>query len=98
MAPATQTVDWNTSASISISPDLGYHIETITDNLITMPIANPYVISNVIDNHTVVVTFAPTVPETKDQCKNDGWISVRRADGSPFKNQGDCIQYVNTGK
>jgi parallel beta-helix repeat protein len=98
VSPATQTVDWNTSASISISPDLGYHIASITDNGNLATIANPYVISNVTVNHTVVVTFAPTVPETKEKCKNDGWISVRRADGSPFKNQGDCIQYVNTGK
>jgi hypothetical protein len=38
------------------------------------------------------------VATNKDQCKNDGWMNVRRADGSMFKNQGDCIQYVNTGK
>lgn len=38
------------------------------------------------------------VPQTKDDCKNDGWRGVTRADGTPFKNQGDCIQYVNTGK
>ena len=31
-------------------------------------------------------------------CKNDGWKSLTRADASLFKNQGDCIQYVNTGK
>ncbi len=35
---------------------------------------------------------------TKDQCKNDGWKTLFRANGSPFKNQGDCIQYANTGK
>ena len=35
-------------------------------------------------------------PTTKDQCKNGGWqrFNVPRK----FKNQGDCIQYVNTGK
>lgn len=38
------------------------------------------------------------VPTTKDQCKNDGWKSVTRADSGTFKNQGDCIQFVNTGK
>ncbi len=26
------------------------------------------------------------------------WESLQRADFSPFKNQGDCIQYANTGK
>jgi hypothetical protein len=38
------------------------------------------------------------VATNKAQCKNDGWQTRFRADGSPFKNQGDCIQYVNTGK
>ena len=31
-------------------------------------------------------------PSSKDQCKKDGW----KAFG--FKNQGDCIKFVNTGK
>ncbi len=31
-------------------------------------------------------------------CKNGGWQSVKRADGSSFKNQGDCVSYVNNGK
>ena len=38
------------------------------------------------------------VPANRDQCKNGGWQTLRRADGSSFKNQGDCIQYVNTGR
>ena len=35
-------------------------------------------------------------PTNKDQCKNGGWRNF----DSPhtFKNQGDCIQFVNTGK
>jgi hypothetical protein len=56
------------------------------------------------------VTFAPwlnapapggncfPVAKTADQCKNGGWTTSVRANGSTFKNQGDCIQYVNTGK
>jgi hypothetical protein len=44
------------------------------------------------------VTRSGAVAKTKDDCKNGGWQSVFRADGSAFKNQGDCIQYVNTGK
>jgi len=39
-----------------------------------------------------------TTPAFAAQCKNGGWQNVRRTDGSLFKNQGDCIQYVNTGK
>jgi hypothetical protein len=41
---------------------------------------------------------SPAPPETKDDCKNGGWQALARLDGSSFKNQGDCIQYVNTGK
>lgn len=43
--------------------------------------------------------FEPyAVAQNKDQCKDGGWQTMKRADGSSFKNQGDCIQYVNTGK
>ena len=35
-------------------------------------------------------------PTTKDQCKNGGWQNFNAP--HTFKNQGDCIQFVNTGK
>jgi Tol biopolymer transport system component len=38
------------------------------------------------------------VPTDASQCKNNGWRTRVRADGTAFKNQGDCIQYVKTGK
>jgi hypothetical protein len=38
------------------------------------------------------------VATRKDECKNGGWANLTRSDDSAFKNQGDCIQYVNTGK
>lgn len=41
---------------------------------------------------------APPVPQNKDDCKDGGWQTLTRADFTPFKNQGDCIQYVNTGR
>jgi hypothetical protein len=31
-------------------------------------------------------------------CKNMGWQALMRENLTGFKNQGDCIQYVNTGK
>jgi hypothetical protein len=38
-------------------------------------------------------------PTSASQCKNDGWKTFNpAAPHGPFKNQGDCIQYVNTGK
>ncbi len=38
------------------------------------------------------------VPTDKDDCKNDGWRTLTRADGTTFRNQGDCVSYVNTGR
>lgn len=37
-------------------------------------------------------------PPNKEACKNNGWRSFTRRDGSAFKNQGDCVSYVNTGQ
>ncbi len=34
-------------------------------------------------------------PLTKDDCKDGGWQNVRASDGSSFRNQGQCIKYVN---
>jgi hypothetical protein len=34
-------------------------------------------------------------PTNKDQCKNNGWQTFTNP---TFKNQGDCIQFVNTTK
>lgn len=45
---------------------------------------------------TVFKISAAVAPTSKDQCTNGGWATFT----SPrtFKNQGDCIQFVNTGK
>jgi hypothetical protein len=52
-----------------------------------------------VSGDTTTYNFEPyKVPTSKDDCKDGGWQIVKRADGSSFKNQGDCIQYVNTGK
>lgn len=59
-----------------------------------------------LDNVVVATTSGTTtydfepyiVPTNANQCKKGGWANLRRPDGSSFKNQGDCIQYVNTGR
>ncbi len=56
--PVSQTVNSGTSATITFTPRKGYHIASITDNDNAVSIINPYVISEVTTNHTVVVTFA----------------------------------------
>jgi len=39
-----------------------------------------------------------STPLSEAYCQNNLWQHVRRADGSAFRNQGDCLQYVNTGQ
>lgn len=41
-------------------------------------------------------TFA--IPTTTAECKNGAWENLVRADFTPFKNQGACVSYVNTGR
>ena len=41
------------------------------------------------------IAFTP-LPTNKDQCKDDGWQRFNFP--FSFKTQGDCIQFVNTGK
>ena len=48
---------------------------------------------------SVTYDFEPFRAATsKDGCKNGGWKTLRRADGSSFANQGDCVSYTNTGR
>jgi hypothetical protein len=43
--------------------------------------------------------FEPWVAATTRQaCKDDGWQTLKRADGSDFSNQGACVSYVETGR
>jgi hypothetical protein len=49
-----------------------------------------------VDIDGTIYTFDQ--PQTAGECKKHGYEVVTRVDGSEFKNQGDCIQYFNTGK
>lgn len=57
------------------------------------------VYADLVNFNGTTYDFEPfLVVRSKDECKNGGWKDLKRSDGSGFKNQGDCIQYVNTGK
>jgi len=50
-------------------------------------------------NNTTYNFDLHTAPSNKDQCKDGGWQTFNpNRPAGPFKNQGDCIQFVNTGK
>jgi hypothetical protein len=38
-----------------------------------------------------------TVPTTKEQCMNGGWMNSIDTASTTFKNQGDCVSFVATG-
>ncbi len=59
VSPATQTVDWGTGATVTLTPEARWHVASITDNGTPVPVANPYVIEDVTEAHEVVATFAP---------------------------------------
>lgn len=51
------------------------------------------------DGSCITYNFDPyRVATSKEQCKNGGYNGVGRADGSTFKNQGDCVSYASNGK
>lgn len=62
-------------------------IDTATDKL-TAVIPNP-------DNCSFGIAMAPLIPQTKDDCTNGGYQRFRSL---AFRNQGQCIKYVEHGK
>lgn len=50
----------------------------------------------VYDFERVAPEPEPVVPTSKDDCKQGGWMSLVNADGSSFKNQGQCVSYVQS--
>ena len=84
MVPATQMVGYGASASINIIPDAGYRIVSIVDNGNPATIVNPYIISDVTADHTVVVTFAM-------DSDNDGVLDgIDNCPNVPNPDQTDC--------
>jgi len=47
---------------------------------------------NAYDVAIVAAPQAPSGPTSADQCKNGGWMTFTNP---TFKNQGDCVSYVN---
>jgi hypothetical protein len=46
---------------------------------------------DMVTSGELTVRDAPALPTSKDQCKNGGWRNV-----PGFKNQGDCVSFVET--
>ena len=60
-------------------------IDTATNTVVaTSPIEEPF---------GIAITPAPQAPTSKEQCKNGGYLKFGPPAG-PFKNQGQCVSYV----
>lgn len=57
VSPASQTVTFGSTAEIEIEVEEGYYISSINDNGYPRPIASPYVIAEVDQDHDIVVEF-----------------------------------------
>jgi hypothetical protein len=52
--------------------------------------------TDLFDFNGTIYDFEPfQVVRNKDECKDGGWRSVTREDGTTFRNQGDCVSYAN---
>ena len=60
--PATQTIDYDGTATVNITPDPYYTIASVTDNGTPVALSRTYTINNVRAVHNVVVRFALTAP------------------------------------
>jgi hypothetical protein len=50
------------------------------------------------DGSVATVNFEPfLVATSRDACKKNGWMTLKRSDGTSFLNQGDCVSFVNMG-
>jgi hypothetical protein len=103
--PATSpfTQDEEASGVIDVSSIVGAGNYLLVDQAhYAINAANPRGFTNpheLVEGGQLLLMHIPLpVATDKDQCKREGWPSLFRRDGTPFKNQGDCIQDVNTGK
>lgn len=52
--------------------------------------------TDLFDFNGTTYDFEPfQVVKNKDECKDGGWRTLTQEDGTPFRNQGDCVSYAN---
>jgi hypothetical protein len=97
-------------ALITVTPGKVYVIEVVVsagDNwgVVWQQVPEPYshgesIVRGATSNSDIWFQegLRASTPPTESYCQNNLWQQVKRADGSTFGGQDDCIQYVNTGR
>lgn len=80
-----------------LAVQLKYASYTVTDIFIVADGPNQTVQLDNTQINDMTYTYEP--PPTKDDCKDGGFADFNGENGSPgpFKNQGDCVSFFNTG-
>ena len=73
-------------------------VQLVTDSGWAVAGGNQTVLADNTQINTTTYTYEVPQPQNKNDCKNGGWMDLARANGSTFKNQGDCVSYTNTGR
>jgi uncharacterized protein len=94
-AQVTGVTEWHINADEPIVMD--YNVEFKSPNQVES-FYSPDAFRSSDHDPVIVGLSLVTVPTNRDQCRNGGWADFIRANGTTFKNQGQCVSYVNTGK
>ena len=77
--PSTQEVRYGEDAAIDITPDAGFYVERITVDGLPVPVADPFVLSDVRVSHDVEVTFSDA---QNSVAVGEGWNLIAGTAGS----------------
>ena len=87
--PMNVSLDPGTFTVIDISVTIPAGVAVGSSDLLTVTAHSTH---NPVIMDTAETTTVVSIPTTKEQCKNNGWMVFG------FVNQGQCIQFFNTGK
>ena len=89
-------------SAVAITPDgtRAYVTNGLDNTVSVIDIATNTVVATIavgLFPEGVAITPVPQVPKSKEECKHGGYLKFGPPAG-PFKNQGQCVSFVNTGK
>jgi len=97
VTPASQSLDYGSTAAVTATPAPGFRLSTITDNGVPKPLANPYVIPSVVKNHSIAVTFVPSTWYLAEGSTNWGFSDYITIENPNPEAVNANITYMPTG-